>query len=432
MTPQSTFMVLAPVSAPREAELRALLASMNDGPGRLKADTPLVPFAAFPTVHFARLLLVDDKTTADIRVYGIEPPAYPLTLAFVGDVDGDADAFLEEAARIAAPGLRALFSCCQGFDQQTDLLEWMRAHHVGPAARYVNWRGRTVAQIREEVALREALAQEVRRPAQAGGRSARDVHAALRRFVQAEVAAGRLSLSPPAATPLRWAAGDLLHLVGGPLLVLLALPLLLPLALVLLVRLRRLEKTDPDMFLRADPALSAELASLEDHDVTNQFSVVGSVKPGWVRRVAISAAMSAIDYGARHVYVRGRLARVRTIHFARWVFLDGRRRVLFMSNYDGSLEGYMDDFINKVGFGLNLAFSHGVGYPRTDWVLLAGCRDERPFKEVLRRHQIPTQVWYKAYPGLTAVDLERNTLIRAGVEAHSPSEDEARRWVALL
>ena len=35
--------------------------------------------------------------------------------------------------------------------------------------------------------------------------------------------------------------------------------------------------------------------------------------------------------------------------------------MLFMSNYDGSLESYMDDFINKVGWGLNLSFSHGVG-----------------------------------------------------------------------
>jgi hypothetical protein len=70
------------------------------------------------------------------------------------------------------------------------------------------------------------------------------------------------------------------------------------------------------------------------------------------------------DYGARHVYTRGHLARVQTIHFARWVFLNGRKQMVFASNYDGSLESYMDDFINKVGWGLNLLFSNGVGYPR--------------------------------------------------------------------
>jgi len=123
---------------------------------------------------------------------------------------------------------------------------------------------------------------------------------------------------------------------------------------------------------------------------------------------------------------------VRTIHFARWVFIDERQRIIFLSNYDGSLESYMDDFINKVGFGLNLVFSNGIGYPRASFLVGGGSSDERKFKEYLRRHQIPTQVWYKAYPGLTAADLERNLRIRQGLEATALAEPEAREWVALL
>jgi len=123
---------------------------------------------------------------------------------------------------------------------------------------------------------------------------------------------------------------------------------------------------------------------------------------------------------------------VRTIHFARWVFIDARQRIIFLSNYDGSLESYMDDFINKVGFGLNLVFSNGIGYPRARFLVKGGSTDERKFKEYLRRHQIPTQVWYKAYPGLTAVDLERNLRIREGLEAPELAEPQAREWVALL
>ena len=64
--------------------------------------------------------------------------------------------------------------------------------------------------------------------------------------------------------------------------------------------------------------------------------------------------------------------------------------------------------------------------------MIDGCADERKYKEFLRRHTIPTQVWYKAYPGLTAIDLERNRRIRRGLEAPSISEKEAREWVALL
>ena len=106
--------------------------------------------------------------------------------------------------------------------------------------------------------------------------------------------------------------------------------------------------------------------------------------------------------------------------------------MIFLSNYDGSVESYMDDFINKVGFGLNVVFSNGIGYPRTRWLLPDGCSDERKFKDYLRRHQMPTQVWYQAYPGLTAVDLERNTRVRRGIEAASLGEQDAAAWVALL
>ena len=102
------------------------------------------------------------------------------------------------------------------------------------------------------------------------------------------------------------------------------------------------------------------------------------------------------------MFTRADLAGVKTIHFARWIVLDDGRRVIFTSNYDGSLESYMDDFIDKVALGLNASFSNGVGYPRTRFLFFDGARREQEFKDYLRRHQIPTQVWYSAYPHLTA------------------------------
>ena len=92
----------------------------------------------------------------------------------------------------------------------------------------------------------------------------------------------------------------------------------------------------------------------------------------------------------------------------------------------------MDDFINKVAWGLNLLFSNGVGYPRTDWLLTGGASDEQKFKYYLFRHQLPVQVWYKAYPGLTAFDLMRNSRIREGIERLSMTDDEIREWLNLL
>ena len=170
----------------------------------------------------------------------------------------------------------------------------------------------------------------------------------------------------------------------------------------------------------------------EDFDITNQFSAIGEVKPGVFRRWLVIFLLWLLDYGARHIFRRGYLARVQTIHFARWVLLDDNRRLFFASNYDGSLESYMDDFINKVAWGINVVFGNGVGFPRVSWLLKGGARFEQKYKRYLRRHQMPTQVWYKAYPGLSVADLNRNTRIRQGVERRGMGERETLAWLSLL
>src|ERR1039458_2816417 len=123
-------------------------------------------------------------------------------------------------------------------------------------------------------------------------------------------------------------------------------------------RNRRRENTEPVYAPRPDRDQAKALADIEDYEFTNQFSAMGSWKPGLVRRWMGRYILLVIDWTARHwPYTRGRLARVRTIHFARWVYLDGMKRIFFATSYDGSLDSYNDDFINKVSFGLNVTFA---------------------------------------------------------------------------
>jgi len=286
---------------------------------------------------------------------------------------------------------------------------------------------------RKEAALRDALENHLAQNASAlSSLGAGELHAMLRRFVETEQAAGRLTLSPEARTPVGWQIKNLGHLLALPLLFLLLSPLLILLAPFYLLRLRHLEKTDPELCARVDQAHSDQLAEAEDHYVTNQFTAMGSLKPGLVRLATTILILTIVNYAARHLFKRGRLARIRTIHFARWVFLDRKKRMVFFSNYDGTVEAYMDDFINKTGFGLNTVFSNGIGYPRTDWLVFGGCSEEQKYKNFLRRHTLPTQVWYKAYPGLTAIDLERNGRLREGLESSALSDEAAIVWAALL
>ncbi len=426
-------MVVAPLAASREGELRSLLASMNARPGVLNPQNAVVPFGQFDRLHFARLLILADSTLDDIQEYGVPPPAVVTSLAFLGDCDGEADGFLTDLVQRAGDGLRRIFSHCEGFAPNGDLLRWMKDHSQPPAAMYVNWIGRTVEQIREENFLRNALAEYLDKHwAALAVQSPRQIWEELIAFVRDEVEARRLDLTPPQPTPLGWWLRNLIHFVGVPVILLLLTPALILYLPVFLYQLRVREKNDPEILPRPDLNHVKHLADLEDHDVANQFSALGSVKPGLFRRWTVTFFVWLLDYGARHIYNRGYLTRVNTIHFARWVFLDNKQRLFFASNYDGSLESYMDDFINKVAWGLNLVFSNGVGYPRTNWLILDGAKDEQKFKRYIRRHELPTEVWYNAHPGITAFDMERNSRIREGVEKSFMRDEEIREWLKLI
>jgi hypothetical protein len=425
-------MVVAPIEAGRESELQGLLTSMNVGTGRVDASNELVPFARFDRLHFARLAILDDASSADLAVYGQTPVTYPPALAFLGDCDGDAVSLLRELADRAGPGLRRLFACC-GLGSSDDLFAWMRERNHVAGALYVNQRGRSLRQIREDAALSRAVEQLVDRDrASLVEKDPREIHALVRRFVQDEVRAGRLTLTTDGPPPLGWRIRETLDRIGTPIVALALTPLALPLLPILAWQLRSRERSDPEVVPPVDPDHAGRLAEIEGHDVTNQFSALGSLKPGRFRLWLSLGILRIADYATRHVFVSGRLARVVSIHTAQWVILDDRRRVFFGSNYDGSLESYMGDFINKVAWGLNGLFSNGVGYPTTSWLMFGGARDEQKFKDYIRRHQVPSQVWYSAHAGMTAYEIERHHRVRKGVEAESLAYADARAWCRLL
>ena len=430
-------MVVAPLAKGRVAEARELLSRMNveSKPGTADPNNALVPFARFENLHFARFVVLEDPTSDDVAVYGIKRPAPPVYLAFLGDFDGGYDRIIDQFARQAERGLRQIFSLCDGFNLNTDLVLWMKAHECRPAAFYCNMPGRTVRQCREEEGLRVALTEHLRRKSGLADASAQEILKELRAFVQAELASGNITLTPAESTPPAWAARQAFDVASVVILVafgILSLPLWTVPALLLAWRLRQLETSDPEIAPRPAAQWVASLSGLEDHDVTNQFTAMGTIKPGPLRSCTLRTVLWITGLAARLLYSQGRLARVHTIHFARWVYLDGGTRVVFASSYDGSHESYMDDFVNKVAFGLNATFSSGIGYPRTAWLLLKGAKSEQRFKYFQRRHQIPTDVWYNACAGLTNVDLDRNSRLRKGIEKANMSDVEVREWAQLL
>lgn len=402
--------------------LEPLLASMNGADGQARPDNELVPFGKLEQVHVARFVILDDPSLPDRAIAPVLPVRDPVYLAFIADFDGSGNALLEDLVCLAEPALRRIFGHCNDFHETTNLREWLNTHRVRSAAAYVNWRGRTVRQIGEEKVLHETL-----RAVRIGNPEANPEQL----VPLLREAASTVQLTPVEAPSFSQRAGEFVDFVKLPLVALISAPLLLLLLPFLAILLRYRETHDPVLAPVPSRERNHMLLAQEDHDITNQYSAIGSLKPGLFRRWLTIAILWIINWGARHIYNKGRLARVNTIHFASWTFFDDRRRVYFASNYDGSREAYNDDFINKVAFGLNLSFSNGLGYPRTRWLILDGAWHEQDFKRYLFHHQIPTQCWYKAFPGLSNYDMARNSRIRDGLGKNLTGEP-LRRWIAEI
>jgi hypothetical protein len=433
MTPQSSFMVVAPLDVKRTDELRSLLATMNSAPGTADPNNALIPFGQLEELHFARIVVLEDQTLDDITTaYGLPRRNYPLSLAFLADFDGDADRFRRKMVALAGNGLQKIFSYCSDFKPGTDLVNWMKQHEHPNATMYNNWIGRSMQQIREESALSQELECYFGNGSQYQNTSPEEVRRGAQQFVAQKLKDGSLTLTALGKAPLSWQLKNLANLIFVPLVLLFFTPLFLLYLPIFVIQLRRREKSDMEIAPRPAAAHVNSLARLEDYGVTNQFTAMGSLKPGLFRRWLLVILLWLIEYTTRHIYTRGHLARVPSIHFARWVFIDDKQRLVFCSNYDGSLESYMDDFINKVAFGLNVVFSNGIGYPRTNWLFFQGAKDEQKFKYFIRRHELPTEVWYNGHAGLTNYDLLRNARIRSGLEQGSMTNAEAGQWLELL
>jgi hypothetical protein len=122
---------------------------------------------------------------------------------------------------------------------------------------------------------------------------------------------------------------------------------------------------------------------------------------------------------AGHVFfTEGRLGDLRGIQFGHWHIIDGGRRYLFCSNYDGNFGGYLDDFIKGAAGGTTLfwrwthllpraaaqpghpAIDAARRFPPTRLLAYRGVKCEQAFKTYARDSMLPPLFRYDAC-GLT-------------------------------
>jgi len=414
--------IRAQVATGRGSELRDWLAEVAR---KGLAEGPF-GFSHLRGLHFAKLYLLDEAVDAD----GQQIPA---TLVFMSEVDAPLRRHLAELIDLAGEGIDQAFGYCTGYPgpdaRRRAKIAWLRRHMIPASAFYVNTVGRGLEQIRQEAMLRDALGGYLDQ-GDWSGRTATEMRRELRAYV-----AGNPSLAwamkPPRPPSLRFRAGEAVHMVAVPLVLLPFLPVLLLVLPVWAVLLRLDERHDQPFTERPTLQHLDEVANYEDFVTQNPFAVVGFLKPGLLRQLTTRAVMFLTDYGVRHIFTHDSLAGIKTIHFARWVPIDGWRRMTFATNYDGAVEAYNDDFINIIWWGLNATFGAARVYPPTRWLFFRGAKLEEQFKATIRCNQVPVPAWYTAYPELSADNIENNAQIRTGLRGDM-SPAQAERWLSLL
>lgn len=241
--------------------------------------------------------------------------------------------------------------------------------------------------------------------------------------------------------PLAWGAGMALYGHGPhPIAVGLALAACIPIgfavAAVLVAgllygKLRAKEASDWISSRAPDPTTLAEIVARENHPGYAQNHMVSLTerKAGWLRYFTCRLVFFAIATLGPRLYKPGYLADIGTIHFARWITVPGTRDLVFLSNYGGSWEAYLEDFITLAHAGLTGVWSNAVGFPRTTNLVNDGATDGERFKRFARQSMEPTRFWYSAYPELDTDMIRANADIRRGLSG-AMTEDAAQRWLS--
>ena len=425
-----------------DRELAALAASIPTPSGG--------PLGAIGSLHFASLTVFDDE--------GFAP-----TLVVECNFDDTLDAFLPALLAVAAGPLHAILGCCVDYlvthPADVDGMEsYLRTHMVRPAAAHIGAVGRSCDRIQRESDLHRDLSHQIDEwqrqralPAAAEQVYALLVHALKvtgRRWVfdSYETQTNGEKLLPVlrvvgTVAPVLAALGAV-YLVGAQIagastwraIAFTVAAIAILLGVVAVVLRRSEERDDPMNPAATSQAHFAKLGALEDHYRLNHLGSMTIVKDGLFRRTLLRVVLHVAKLGAGFS-THGSLSGIPTIHFAHWTVLDGGRRLLFLSNYDGSWGSYLDDFVDKASVGLTGIWSNTRLFPHTRWLVKNGARDGAAFKAFARMHQTPTAVWYLAAPyrneGLTVGRINANTDLRVGLASGAGAFDLphwTRQW----
>jgi hypothetical protein len=424
--------VLAPIRAGEEEVLRGILRAIGDDiRGRELGDRqrPHIHFAESRGIHFARFALMDDSDRGPDRQ----------RLLYSSNYDGDLDSHLAELVRITTD-MDAIWGRCERYTGVGDFAAFIRAHAHSPQAFYIAYPEESVASIRRDrrarhaldawldrmdAGMRHAVVAAMREPGRAAmeawERAAQRVRVALRALARALPVLGDLWRAIR-----RSGLRDVFYAVQRITASLDRVPLLRVLNRLTGNRMPR--RRSPWSTVRLDNCAPYapmgprdEIPSIlargthpgfrEDAVTQNQLTLVTVVDSAQLSR--LHAVLAAIDSYAKRFSPPGSLIGISTIHFVRWVLIDEGRRLMLLSDYDGSWESYIDEFAEMILSGLDAIWESAFGMPAQ------GASDLAAFKQFLRSHQVPSEIFFSAYPDATVVNIAADREFSRALAAHA-------------
>lgn len=432
-TRQYAMAVVVPVKVDLVDQLRKQLSTINEETiSRMRGyETPTtIPFHEMESVHYARFVLIEAS-----HEHG-DPALLILSTNYDGAIGSSRrnkkrarTAHIDDLVGKAYKGLDEIYACCEGYERKSSrrtLVAYLlhKQHQISAKTFYVGSSGRSRQQIIYETELREQIedaADQVKKllTDSAGSEEIRDA-------ILAELKKMGVTIPPPFPPqpdgkknyerfkPGRWPLGIVSLPITLPLIGI-AKYIAIPIAKA---TLRRHEEKDVPDYPRHDAETVAHTrrVSIEENlFMQNQLTHLVDIKEGWFRLRMIKFVFMILQCLSTNIFNKGRLGNIPSIHFARWLFIGRKRRVLFLSNFDNSWQSYLGDFVDQASSGLTAVWSNTKGYPKTKDLLRFGSRNATSFLAWTRAHQLPTDVWYSAYPALTLRKLNANTLLRRGL-----------------
>jgi hypothetical protein len=138
---------------------------------------------------------------------------------------------------------------------------------------------------------------------------------------------------------------------------------------------------------------------------TTELTTLSKIKPGHVilLREMLNRGSDLTAFILRDI---------ETIHYASWVIVEygGDDYLMFLSNFSGSFEKYIDDFSSVIAlaFGLDLIWGNCEGWP--------GIESLEELKAFIRATTLRADLYYSAYPEATVRDILAALKVRGIVE----------------